>query len=52
MGEIAKPVAFDNFLMNKFSGSFLLIDKRNNETLACGLIDDSFSAKPFEGYEI
>jgi sulfate adenylyltransferase subunit 1 len=38
--ELSKSVAFDSFVKNKFTGSFLLIDKNSNETLACGLIED------------
>ena len=38
--ELSKSVAFDYFKKNKFSGSFLLIDKRSNETLACGLVEE------------
>jgi len=38
--EFSKSVAFDYFKKNKFSGSFLMIDKRSNETLACGLVEE------------
>jgi sulfate adenylyltransferase subunit 1 len=38
--DLAKSVAFDSFKDNKYSGSFLLIDKQSNETLACGLIEN------------
>jgi sulfate adenylyltransferase subunit 1 len=37
--ELSKSVAFDSFVKNKFTGSFLLIEKNSNETLACGLIE-------------
>lgn len=33
-----REVFFDLFKENKFSGSFLLIDKRSNETVACGVV--------------
>ena len=36
--SFTKAVAFDFFNKNKYSGSFFLIDKQDNETLACGLI--------------
>ncbi len=36
---LSQKVAFDPFIDNKFTGSFLLIDKNDNETLAVGLID-------------
>ncbi|MFT6332047.1 MAG: sulfate adenylyltransferase subunit 1 [Lentimonas sp.] len=38
--KMAHSVAFDSFTKNKFSGSFLLIDKNSNETLACGLVEN------------
>ena len=38
--EFSKSVAFDYFKKNKFSGSFLMIDKRSNETLGCGLVEE------------
>jgi sulfate adenylyltransferase subunit 1 (EFTu-like GTPase family) len=36
--NLASNVAFDLFSKNKNTGSFLLIDKSSNETLACGVI--------------
>jgi len=38
--NLAKSIAFDTFKDNKYSGSFLLIDKQSNETLAAGLIKE------------
>ncbi len=35
---LSGKVAFDYFSDNKFTGSFLLIDKNDNETLGVGLI--------------
>ncbi len=35
---IVGEVAFDLFKDNKTTGSFLLIDKNSNETVACGVI--------------
>lgn len=35
---LSRNVAFDYFSGNKFTGSFLLIDKNDNETLAVGII--------------
>jgi sulfate adenylyltransferase subunit 1 (EFTu-like GTPase family) len=43
--SLAKSVAFDSFKDNKFSGSFLLIDKQSNETLAAGLIKEHKAEK-------
>ena len=39
--KLAQETAFDLFENNKNTGSFLLIDKNNNETLACGVITSS-----------
>lgn len=39
--KLAQETAFDLFENNKNTGSFLLIDKNNNETLACGVITNS-----------
>jgi sulfate adenylyltransferase subunit 1 len=36
--SISQETAFDLFKANKNTGSFLLIDSNNNETLACGVI--------------
>jgi len=36
--SLSSPVAFDDFKTNRKTGSFLLIDKGNNETIACGII--------------
>ncbi|OFW80776.1 MAG: hypothetical protein A2887_00790 [Alphaproteobacteria bacterium RIFCSPLOWO2_01_FULL_40_26] len=36
--SISQKTAFDLFKSNKSTGSFLLIDKTTNETLACGVI--------------
>lgn len=41
---ISGEVAFDLFKDNKTTGSFLLIDKNSNETVACGVIS-AFSLK-------
>ncbi len=35
---LSQETAFDLFSANKYSGSFLLIDKDSNETVACGVI--------------
>ncbi len=37
---ISQETAFDLFKSNKNTGSFLLIDKNNNETVACGVISN------------
>lgn len=36
---LARPVAFDAYSDNRDSGSFILIDRYTNETLAVGMID-------------
>jgi sulfate adenylyltransferase subunit 1 len=36
--SLSQEVSFDLFKENKNSGSFLLIDKSSNETVACGII--------------
>lgn len=36
--RLAQKVPFDLFTSHKYTGSFLLIDKHTNETLACGLV--------------
>lgn len=41
---LAKKIAFDIFQNNKNTGSFLLIDKDDNETIACGIITTSIRA--------
>lgn len=41
---LSGEIAFDLFKDNKTTGSFLLIDKNSNETVACGVIS-SFSLK-------
>jgi bifunctional enzyme CysN/CysC len=37
----ASPVAFDDFIHNRESGGFILIDRYSNATLAAGMIDFS-----------
>lgn len=39
--KLSKKIPFDLFKNSKFSGSFLVIDKVSNETLACGVIDNT-----------
>ncbi len=41
--SLAEEMAFDKFADNKFTGSFLLINKANNEVMAAGLIDKSIN---------
>lgn len=36
---LARPVAFDSYSDNRDTGSFILIDRYTNETLAAGMID-------------
>ncbi len=43
--SLSKKVAFDKFVNNKFTGSFLLIDPISNETLACGIVEDEAQNK-------
>lgn len=43
--SLSKQVPFDLFKHSKFSGSFLVIDKVTNETLACGTIQNTASNK-------
>lgn len=38
--SLSQETAFDIFNSNKNTGSFLLIDKNNNETVACGVISN------------
>ena len=38
--SLSQKTAFDSFNVNNKTGSFLLIDKETNETLACGIITD------------
>ena len=37
--SLARPVAFDSYDENRDTGSFILIDRYTNETLAAGMID-------------
>lgn len=37
--SLASDLAFDDFKTNRKTGSFLLIDKSSNETVACGIIE-------------
>ena len=39
--SLSEKLAFDDFKVNRKTGSFLLIDKSTNETIACGVIDTS-----------
>lgn len=41
--NISHKIAFDLFKENKSSGSFLLINNKNNETIGCGLIEANIS---------
>jgi sulfate adenylyltransferase subunit 1 len=43
--NLSNETAFDLFENNKKTGSFLLIDKENNETLACGVITNFLEKK-------
>ena len=43
--NLANETAFDLFETNKKTGSFLLIDKESNETLACGVITNFLPKK-------
>ncbi len=36
---LSKPVAFDNYIDNKFTGSFILIDRESKATAGAGMID-------------
>ena len=52
--SLSKKVPFDSFSVNKKTGSFLLIDRNSNETLACGIIsnftDRAVKAKRKRGF--
>ena len=37
--SLSDALAFDDFVTNRKTGSFLLIDKSTNETIACGIIN-------------
>lgn len=37
--SLSKPVAFDSYRDNKFTGSFILIDKESKATVGAGMID-------------
>lgn len=37
--SLARPVAFDSYADNRTTGSFILIDRFSNETIAAGMID-------------
>ncbi len=39
--SLSSPIAFDDFKTNRKTGSFLLIDKSTNETVACGIVEAS-----------
>ena len=39
--NLAQPIAFDSYIDNRRTGSFVLIDKRTNATIGAGLIDFS-----------
>lgn len=41
--NLSEKTAFDDFSQNKYTGSFLLIDPNDNNTLACGIIENSSS---------
>jgi len=43
--NLAQKTAFDLFENNKNTASFLLIDKNDNETIACGIIANSLSSR-------
>lgn len=38
--SLSENLAFDDFITNRKTGSFLLIDKETNETIACGVISE------------
>ncbi len=37
--SLARPVAFDSYVDNKFTGSFILIDRETKATVGAGIID-------------
>ena len=39
--SLSSNLAFDDFRTNRKTGSFLLIDKSTNETIACGIINEA-----------
>jgi sulfate adenylyltransferase large subunit len=43
--SLSEPLAFDDFKTNRKTGSFLLIDKSSNETIACGIINKVSNSK-------
>jgi bifunctional enzyme CysN/CysC len=42
---LAKPICFDSYRRNRFTGSFILVDRMNNGTVAAGMILDRASAE-------
>ncbi|WP_228002322.1 sulfate adenylyltransferase subunit 1 [Nocardia australiensis] len=42
--RVAEPIAADDYLVNRHTGSFLLIDPAGGNTLAAGLVGDALSA--------
>ena len=48
--KLSKNIAFDLFKDSKFSGSFLLIDKVSNETLACGVVTNNVTTQAADNF--
>ena len=46
---VSKSIAFDPYGDNEATGSFILIDRLSNATVAAGMIDRALSGKPSEG---
>jgi sulfate adenylyltransferase subunit 1 (EFTu-like GTPase family) len=47
--EAARPLVFDRYRDNRRTGSFILIDRIENSTLAAGMADRTVEAKPRSG---
>ncbi|MCD4688964.1 MAG: sulfate adenylyltransferase subunit CysN [Desulfuromonadaceae bacterium] len=47
--SVSKSIAFDPYRENEATGSFILIDRLSNATVAAGMIDRALSGKPSEG---
>ena len=44
--RVATPLAIDDYASDRLTGSFLVIDEHDGQTLAAGLVGDPFSAGP------
>jgi sulfate adenylyltransferase subunit 1 len=43
--RVAAPLAIDDYASDRLTGSFLVIDEHDGQTLAAGLVGDPFSAR-------